>query len=77
MVKPYYATIIIAAACTVAFRRRDIWVLCLPEFRLWRHYGGVSVGSATLWYPAFFETLVPLLREYLTWHTAGHWTCCS
>ena len=63
MVKPYYAIIIIAAACMAAFRRRDIWVLCLPEFLLSGAIAAAYLGLSYALYPAFFETLVPLLRD--------------
>ncbi len=63
MVKPYYAIIVIAAACMLAFRRRDIRVLFLPEFLLSGAIAAAYLGLSYALYPAFFETLVPLLRD--------------
>jgi hypothetical protein len=63
MVKPYYAIIIIAAACLLALKRRDIRFFFLPEFLL---SGAITVAYLVIGYvlyPAFFETLLPLLRD--------------
>lgn len=63
MVKPYYAVVVVAAACLLAWRRRDLRVFFLPEFLL---SGTITAGYLALiyiQYPVFFETLLPLLRE--------------
>jgi hypothetical protein len=63
MVRPYYAVVIIAVALYLALRQRNIRMLFLPEFVL------AGVGTAGylvliyFLYPAFFATLLPLLRE--------------
>lgn len=63
MVKPYYAVVVIASACFIAYRRRDIRALLLPEFVL---SGVITAGYLAFiyaLYPVFFETWIPLLRD--------------
>ena len=63
MVKPYYAVIVVAAACMLALKRRDIRVFFLPEFVLSGVITAAYLGLSYALYPAFFETLLPVLRD--------------
>lgn len=63
MVKPYYAIVVVAAACLLALKRRDIRVLFLPEFVLSGAITAAYLALSYTLYPAFFETLLPLLRD--------------
>ena len=63
MVKPYYAGIVIAAACLLALKRRDIRAFFMPEFLFSGAITAAYLGLSYALYPAFFETLLPLLRD--------------
>jgi hypothetical protein len=63
MVKPYYAIIVIGAACMLALKRRDIRTFFLPEFLLSGAITATYLGLSYALHPAYFETLVPLLRD--------------
>ena len=76
MVKPYYAVIVVAAACMLALKRRDIRVFFLPEFVLSGVITAAYLGLSYALYPAFFETLLPVLRDtYMAYRRP--WTFCS
>lgn len=63
IVRPYYVVVVLAAACFVAFRRRDLRVLLLPEFVLSGLATVLYLAAALALYPPYFETLLPLLNE--------------
>jgi len=63
MVRPYYAAVVVAAACLLAAKRRDIRVFLLPEFILSGVVTLFYLGLSKVMYPAYFDTLLPLLSD--------------